>query len=59
MFKSYCDSCGKIVKTDSVGVNFSIAGRFGRHDFCVSCIKSIPAFLSKIIQKKNIQKKHI
>lgn len=56
MFKRSCDNCKKAIKFDYAGVDFRIDGKFGRHDFCSSCIKAIPTFLRKVMQKKSNKK---
>ncbi|KKU66534.1 MAG: hypothetical protein UX89_C0022G0002 [Parcubacteria group bacterium GW2011_GWA2_47_16] len=53
MFKRSCDNCKKAIKNDYASVDFRIESRFGRHDFCVSCIKSIPVFLRKVMKKSS------
>ena len=56
MFKRSFDNCRKAIKPDYVGVDFNIDGKFDRYDFCVSCIKSIPVFLKKMMRKKGNKK---
>jgi len=53
MLKRFCDSCGKAVKDDNIGVDVA----FERYHFCTSCIKSISGFLVKVIKKKDSGKR--
>ena len=57
MFKRSCDNCKKAIKSDadfiSVDMQFKDSEKFfNHHDFCISCIKFLPSFLKKVMQKK-------